>query len=302
MAVPVYYAMLGVPIDAADEEIDRAFQVRIGPCARAAREGDRLAAHRYRALLEAYAVLGDPARRALYDASLPHVGAAPSPVPVSDDQPASAESSTSDVEHPAAAAPTRWHRLAGRTRRSLAWSAAALLIAVGAALGAGSLRPTPRPIEAKSQVPVSRPATVSRAVETAILASFYVYVPGHRAANGVVRGGRQGIGYFDSEVTGALTDDPSPPARRGTLLPGSAYSDTSTVHASDHANPPVTLESTPEMSDATVPGDAVSPPTPSHPAALQGLAPAAPRRAGPVATRSKPTACSPDGTCGPSPP
>ncbi|HWE61837.1 MAG TPA: DnaJ domain-containing protein [Chloroflexota bacterium] len=70
MAVPVYYAMLGLDQQASDEDIHRAFSrlaAQYGP------DSDlepRLAARRFQAIAEAYAVLGDPVRRAAYDARL----------------------------------------------------------------------------------------------------------------------------------------------------------------------------------------------------------------------------------------
>lgn len=112
MAVPVYYTMLGVPTGATQEQIDRAFERLVAEVHTAAHRGDRLAARRYQALVEAYQVLGTPARRATYDAHLAS-------------HPVSARISTSErlVEQAAAADLARGQRAgsAAERRKTLQW-------------------------------------------------------------------------------------------------------------------------------------------------------------------------------------
>jgi len=70
MAVPVYYTALGLDPWAGDDEIHEAFH-RLASQYQAADEGTSiLAGRRLRMIEEAYAVLGNPARRAAYDAQL----------------------------------------------------------------------------------------------------------------------------------------------------------------------------------------------------------------------------------------
>lgn len=70
MAVPVYYAVLGLRPGAGEAEIDAAFRILAAHYHPESNPDDRYAARRYRAVAEAYAVLGDPIRRARYDAQL----------------------------------------------------------------------------------------------------------------------------------------------------------------------------------------------------------------------------------------
>ena len=63
-----HYVILGVPVDADDESIRHAFRAlarRFHPDAGAGSSGEKF--HR---IIEAYATLRDPARRAMYDRSL----------------------------------------------------------------------------------------------------------------------------------------------------------------------------------------------------------------------------------------
>lgn len=63
-----YYAILGVPRDADPAAIKRAFRQRAKACHPDRRPGNADAEERFREINEAYAVLGDAARRASYDA------------------------------------------------------------------------------------------------------------------------------------------------------------------------------------------------------------------------------------------
>jgi curved DNA-binding protein CbpA len=83
---PDHYQLLGVARGASQEQIAQAWRRRARaehPDSRPGQPGDE-AAGRFRALAEAYRVLGDPARRAAYDRALgAGPGAAmPPPVPV----------------------------------------------------------------------------------------------------------------------------------------------------------------------------------------------------------------------------
>jgi curved DNA-binding protein CbpA len=78
------YQLLGVPRGASGGEITRAWRRRAAAEHPDRRPRDAAAPARFRALLEAYQVLGDPARRAAYDGSLgdqPGPGAAASEGP-----------------------------------------------------------------------------------------------------------------------------------------------------------------------------------------------------------------------------
>ena len=133
MAVPVYYAMLGVSPGATSEQIERAFHGGIARCEPEARGGDRLAAQRYRALLEAYAVLGDPVRRAAYDVSLRHAGVASQAADAASGQPAvKARTNATGAEAAESQASGRTQRLWRRMRRPIVWSTA-LAVVIGAA-------------------------------------------------------------------------------------------------------------------------------------------------------------------------
>ena len=70
------YRLLGVPRGTSDEEIARAWRRRAMAEHPDRRPRDTAAPVRFRALAEAYRVLGDPARRAAYDRSLRDHGAA----------------------------------------------------------------------------------------------------------------------------------------------------------------------------------------------------------------------------------
>jgi curved DNA-binding protein CbpA len=83
---PDLYQLLGVPRGASDGEITRAWRRRAAAEHPDRRPRDAAAPARFRAVTEAYQVLGDPARRAAYDRSLreqPRRGAdaAEGPVP-----------------------------------------------------------------------------------------------------------------------------------------------------------------------------------------------------------------------------
>ena len=83
---PDLYQLLGVPRGASDGEITRAWRRRAAAEHPDRRPRDAAAPARFRALTEAYQVLGDPARRAAYDRSLreqprPGADAAEGPVP-----------------------------------------------------------------------------------------------------------------------------------------------------------------------------------------------------------------------------
>ena len=82
--VPDLYQLLGVPREASGGEVTRAWRRRAAAEHPDRRPLDAAAPARFRALLEAYQVLGDPARRAAYDRSLgnqPGPGAAASEGP-----------------------------------------------------------------------------------------------------------------------------------------------------------------------------------------------------------------------------
>jgi len=64
------YQLLGVAIDASQQEIALAWRRRAREEHPDARHGDAGAPARFRALAEAWAVLGDPGRRAAYDRGL----------------------------------------------------------------------------------------------------------------------------------------------------------------------------------------------------------------------------------------
>jgi len=67
---PDLYQLLGVPQGASDGEITRSWRRRAAAEHPDRRPRDAAAPARFRALTEAYQVLGDPARRAAYDRSL----------------------------------------------------------------------------------------------------------------------------------------------------------------------------------------------------------------------------------------
>ncbi len=68
--VPDLYQLLGVPREASREEIALAWRRRARAEHPDARPADADAPRRFRALAEAWQVLGDPARRAAYDRAL----------------------------------------------------------------------------------------------------------------------------------------------------------------------------------------------------------------------------------------
>jgi len=70
--VPDLYELLGVPQRASGGEITRAWRRRAAAEHPDRRPRDAAAPARFRALTEAYKVLGDPARRAAYDRSRGH--------------------------------------------------------------------------------------------------------------------------------------------------------------------------------------------------------------------------------------
>ena len=68
--LPDPYAMLGVTVEASDDDLDHAFRGlvrRLHPDTRASSESDDDADQRLQELLTAYATLRDPIRRAAYD-------------------------------------------------------------------------------------------------------------------------------------------------------------------------------------------------------------------------------------------
>jgi curved DNA-binding protein CbpA len=85
---PGLYQLLGVAREASGEEITQAWRRRARAEHPDSHPGDAAAPARFRALAEAYQVLGDPARRAAYDRVLgdgrpaPGIGAAGIRVPV----------------------------------------------------------------------------------------------------------------------------------------------------------------------------------------------------------------------------
>jgi curved DNA-binding protein CbpA len=85
--VPDLYQLLGVFRGASGSEITRAWRRRAAAEHPDRRPQDAAAPARFRALLEAYQVLGDPARRAAYDRSL---GNQPGPNAAASDGPAAA--------------------------------------------------------------------------------------------------------------------------------------------------------------------------------------------------------------------
>jgi DnaJ domain len=93
--VPDLYQLLGVPQGASGGEITRAWRQRAAAEHPDRRPGDAAAPVRFRALTEAYQVLGDPARRAAYDRTLGN-------------QPGSGAAA---AEGPAAGASARPHRI-----------------------------------------------------------------------------------------------------------------------------------------------------------------------------------------------
>ena len=82
---PDLYQLLGVPRGASGGEITRAWRRRAAAEHPDRRPRDAAAPARFRALTEAYQVLGDPARRAAYDRSL---GGQPGPGAAAPDGPA----------------------------------------------------------------------------------------------------------------------------------------------------------------------------------------------------------------------
>ena len=70
--VPDLYRLLGVPREASREEIAQAWRRRARAEHPDSRPRDGAAPDRFRALAEAWQVLGDPARRAAYDRVLAH--------------------------------------------------------------------------------------------------------------------------------------------------------------------------------------------------------------------------------------
>jgi curved DNA-binding protein CbpA len=71
---PDLYQLLGVPREASREEIAQAWRRRARDEHPDARPADNGAPGRFRALAEAWQVLGDPARRAAYDRALAREG------------------------------------------------------------------------------------------------------------------------------------------------------------------------------------------------------------------------------------
>ena len=87
--VPDLYQLLRVPREASGGEITRAWRQRAAAEHPDRRPRDAAAPARFRALTEAYQVLGDPARRAAYDRSL---GNQPGPAAAAPDGPAAGAS------------------------------------------------------------------------------------------------------------------------------------------------------------------------------------------------------------------
>ena len=76
------YQLLGVPPDASRDEIAQAWRRRARDEHPDSRPGDADAPGRFRALAEAWRVLGDPARRAAYDLALAREGRPAARIPV----------------------------------------------------------------------------------------------------------------------------------------------------------------------------------------------------------------------------
>src|SRR5512142_1112656 len=79
---PDLYQLLGVPREASREEIALAWRRRARDEHPDARPADADAPGRFRALAEAWQVLGDPARRAAYDRALAREGQPAARIPV----------------------------------------------------------------------------------------------------------------------------------------------------------------------------------------------------------------------------
>jgi curved DNA-binding protein CbpA len=145
--VPGLYQLLGVPPGASGGEITRAWRRRAAAEHPDRRPRDAAAPARFRALLEAYQVLGDPARRAAYDRSL---GNQPRPAA---------------AEGPAAGAP------AGRPRGS----AAPVAVRRAGRVPEPLLRAGPVWVEVPGEAPAAAPQTAeSDMVRVAALAVRYL--------------------------------------------------------------------------------------------------------------------------------
>lgn len=104
MAIPVYYAVLGLRTDASDEEIRSAYHALAAGYDPAEAVDSRLAVRRQQAVLEAYTVLGDSLRRAAYDAQLSRREVVHEQLPSSSDRLMTIQETPDDVK-PAELAP-----------------------------------------------------------------------------------------------------------------------------------------------------------------------------------------------------
>ncbi len=159
MAVPVYYRVLGVDPGARDQAIHEAFH-RLAALYQP--DGDlenALAARRLRLITEAYAVLGDPVRRAAYDAQLTGV-LSRSPAPLATPEaapgmataaPASPPPVTSAPPAEGPRRPTLWGRLRRRPFRSMGVVVAVIFVLLGA---------WARPQRPSTDVPLGAPPSI----------------------------------------------------------------------------------------------------------------------------------------------
>jgi curved DNA-binding protein CbpA len=154
--VPDLYQLLGVPRGASGEEITRAWRRRAAAEHPDRRPRDAAAPARFRALLEAYQVLGDPARRAAYDRSRR-------------DQPGPGVAAP---EGPAAGAPGRWPHGSG----------VPVVVRRAGRVAEPPLRAGPVWVEAPPTVPAAGPRTADGdAARLAALAELAVrYLAGDR--------------------------------------------------------------------------------------------------------------------------
>jgi curved DNA-binding protein CbpA len=212
MAVPVYYRVLGLDPDATDQDIQDAFR---GLSALYQTDGtleNALAARRLRLIGEAYSVLGDPVRRAVYDAQLtgPRTRS-PEPLTRSEAStapPISAEEPISESA-PVAASPTEGSRrptLLGRLRRRPFRSMGVVVAVTFVLLGAWA-----RPQRPSTDIPLgSPPSVIVPTADTPLVAAIGRASPSAVAS----RSPRQGNTSANSRTSPAATKA-APLATRG---------------------------------------------------------------------------------------